>query len=211
MLSGSWRLIILSALFWVGCSGTSELKKGDGNLSYLEEGEKLKVDFDQSHLTIGEDRDHSFNEEVFLLTRSKEYRDYWKSCRDSLYYPRFNDMVEKHLNTEGGHELKMTTDIDDPDHYIRVKVLHIQLQDFKSIAGAMMGSAFEGNQAKVLVDFRVLFYKKEEDEDPVTVIRMEELRGTALDFFNEFPEGSFIRESYAILGRKLSKYIGKRL
>lgn len=189
-----------------GCSGSRVMfLSGDEELSFIDGNKPWKVRFDRSNLTIGKVKHHSFDEETFLKTRQKGWREKWVSHWDSVYAPAFDSMLVEVLDNND-FPIEIGTHVKQTDRIITIDVEHIymgDLHEYKTGNSEGLGSSYP----RVEVDFRILFQTPSEKEGPLTTLSYPDVRGKPFEVSLSLPVSSFIESAYEKLGRELGEYI----
>lgn len=201
-------MIIGCIFLTLGCGTAMELKEGDEEMSYLQGEDRVRLEFDYSQVTFGEDPDHYFEKEVFFKTREKEWQEKWKACKDSLYPPKFLELYHKYHGVAPEFDPEMSTE--ESDYVAVVEIGNIEMKDMSGLMEkSFMGTS--GADRYVIIDYRVAFYPSDDRSSPLTVLEKKRLKGASMSFDKTFPEGNAIKNSLAVLGKNLGKHLDKVL
>lgn len=185
-----------------------KVKKGDEELSFLEAGDKLRVEFDYSNITVGDNEEHLMQEDVFLKTREKKWRELWTTCRDSLYEPKFMELLHKYAPED--LDLKPDRPPEKSDHVVVVEMHNIQMKDMTGlVTKSVMGTS--SRDRHVIIDYEVAFYDPNERSSPLARLEKKDVKGATMSFSRTFPEGNAIKNSMAVIGKNLGKQLDQSL
>lgn len=191
------NLIVLSVVLCLsGSAYGQKIKVASGKLASLSGIEKVNVEYDFSTFGVGkfdveqdylDHRSAEMNEDE--AGKGDEWVEYWNTCKEKKYQPRFEDLFAKY-----SEKVSITDDASEVTMIVKTTFIEPGFN-----VGVMRKPS--------LINLTITFKKGDEE---LVVITIEDSPGNAAGGY-DFDSGLRIQESYAKAGKEFGKFLTKKI
>ncbi|UII31763.1 hypothetical protein LVD17_26090 [Fulvivirga ulvae] len=197
------KTIIISMLLLISVTIAlgQKIEVKSGNLDFLKNQKKLKIEYDYSNMGVGkfEKEEDYIKKKVSELNEKEagsgdQWKENWVTDRKQSFEPKFEDLLNESLkknNLVGGN-------FDDAEYTLILRTVFTE-------PGFNVGVA----RKNAYTDLEAVFVKTG-SADPLAIVTIEKSPGRG-GMGYDFDTGFRIQESYAKAGKELGQYLVKKV